>query len=78
MREPDDSMTAPTTTTPISEKIGLRPDEAAELLGLGRQAIDELLKRSTDPIPSFRYGTRVVIPRRELVEWVGTQAKGTR
>lgn len=71
------STAAPQTIPSPEAKIGLRPDEVAELLGLGRRQIYELLKRSDDPIPSFRYGTRIVIPRRELVEWAASQTKGT-
>lgn len=61
-----------TNTTPESA-IALTIEEAASELRLGRKAILTLLHRAEDPIPSFRYGTRVVIPRRELVEWATTQ-----
>ena len=56
--------------------IALTIEEAAETLRLGRDAVLDLLRREPHPIPSFRYGRRVVIPRRELVEWVADEAKG--
>ena len=60
-----------TTETPT---IGLTIEEAADELRLGRDAVLALLRRETNPIPSFRHGRRVVIPRRELVEWATDEA----
>lgn len=61
-----------------AEPIALTIDEAAESLRLGREAIEDLLRRETDPIPSFRYGRRVVIPRRELLDWATAQTQGAK
>lgn len=58
-----------------AEPIGVSRDEAAELLGLSLTAIDAFRHRSKFPLPSFSYGKRVVIPRRELVEWVADEAE---
>jgi excisionase family DNA binding protein len=60
------------------EKITLSIDEAAQSLGLGRRQVFELLRRPGDPIPSFRFGRRVLIPRRELIEWAASQTKEIR
>jgi excisionase family DNA binding protein len=59
-----------------NEPIALTVEEAAETLRLGRCAVLDLLRRDTNPIPSFRYGRRVVIPRRELVEWAANETRG--
>lgn len=59
-----------------AEPIALSIEEAAESLRLGRDAVLSLLRREPYPIPSFRYGRRVVIPRRELVEWAANEARG--
>lgn len=62
-------MATETTTGTIALSI----EEAADELRLGRDAVLALLRHDSDPIPSFRYGRRVVIPRRELVEWAAAQ-----
>lgn len=59
------------------EPIALTIEEAAESLRLGRSAVLELLRRETHPIPSFRYGRRVLIPRRELLDWATTESERT-
>jgi excisionase family DNA binding protein len=63
-------------TTFSAEPIALSIEQAAEALGLSRSAVKTLLVRETDPIPFFRYGTRVVIPRRELLDWTTAQTQG--
>lgn len=70
MRESLNLMTTETTTT---KAIALTIEEAADELRLGYDGVVALLRREEDPIPSFRYGRRVVIPRRELVEWASAQ-----
>ena len=47
-------------------------------MGVSRSTVDELLRRETNPIPSFRLGRRYVIPTRELVEWLGEEAARSR
>lgn len=60
------------------EPIALSIEDTAEALSLGRDAVLALLRRESHPIPSFRYGARVLIPRRELVEWVADEATRNR
>ena len=50
------------------ERILLKPMEAAELLGIGRTKIYELLARKA--LPSVHIGHAVRVPVDELKEWV--------
>lgn len=63
--------------TSPTETIALTIEETAETLRLGRDSVLALLRRDPNPIPSFRFGKRVVIPRRELIEWAANEARGT-
>jgi excisionase family DNA binding protein len=55
------------------ERIAYRPDEALEVLPVGRTALYELL-RSGD-VPSFKIGKSRFIPRQGLIEYVERSAK---
>ncbi len=56
------------------ERLLLRPMEAAEILGLGRAKIYELLREGA--LPSIRIGKAVRIPADRLRTWVEDQASG--
>ena len=55
------------------ERIAYRPDEALEMLPVGRTALYELL-RSGD-IPSFKIGKSRFIPRQGIVDYVERATK---
>jgi excisionase family DNA binding protein len=57
------------------DKLLLRPDEAAELLGLGRSKLYALLKSGA--LPSVRLGGAVRVPAEALRRWVAQQTTGT-
>ncbi len=50
------------------ERLLLRPAEAAEVLGLGRSKVYELL--SAGSLPAIRVGSSVRIPAAALRRWV--------
>lgn len=54
------------------QKLGLTVTETAELLGVSRPTVYELINR--EDFPSFRIGTRRVISRAGLERWVDAQA----
>lgn len=58
---------------PAHEKIALSVAEAAELLGVSRPTVYQLIKR--DDFPVFKVGTRTLISRTGLEEWVTAQAE---
>lgn len=54
------------------ERLALNVTEAAECLGISRPTMYELLRR--EDFPSFRIGTRQLVSRDGLAEWVRKQA----
>jgi excisionase family DNA binding protein len=50
------------------ERLLLRPEEAREILGLGRTKIYQLI--SSGQLPIVRIGGSVRIPMDELKEWI--------
>jgi len=56
------------------EKLLLRPNEAAELLGVGRSTIYALL--ASGDVPSVRVGRSVRLPLEALKQWVAARAAG--
>lgn len=52
----------------------LRADEVAELLGLGRTKVFELI--AAGELPLIRIGRSVRVPRWALEEWVRERASG--
>lgn len=54
------------------EKLLLRPAEAAEVLGIGRSKLYELI--STGALPSIRVGHSRRIPIESLRRWIAEQA----
>jgi len=52
-------------------KLLLKPNEAAEMLGIGRMRIYELVRQNR--IPTVRVGMRVRIPTEALREWIRSE-----
>jgi DNA binding domain, excisionase family len=53
------------------EKLLLRPTEAAEVIGLGRSKMYELLAKGI--VPSIRIGKSVRVPVEDLRAWIKKQ-----
>lgn len=56
-----------------SNKIAISVTEAAELLGVSRPTVYQLIRRAD--FPSFKVGSRTLISRSRLEEWVAAQAE---
>lgn len=57
------------------ERLALSVEEAARLIGLGRNAFYEAVRRHE--IPSVRIGGRILIPRKALEEQFGIRETAT-
>ena len=57
-----------------SEKIALSVAEVADVLGISKPTVYKLLRRAD--FPAFKVGTRTLVSRAKLEEWVKTQAVG--
>lgn len=57
----------------MSEKIALNVTEAAELLGVSRPTVYQLMRR--EGFPAFNIGSRRVISRAGLERWVEEHAE---
>jgi excisionase family DNA binding protein len=55
-----------------SERLTLRVEEAADLLGIGREKTRLLCNSGV--IPSLRLGRRLVIPRARFLRWLDDPA----
>ncbi len=55
------------------DRLLLRPDEAAEVLGVGRSKIYALL--ASGEVPAVRVGRSVRVPVEALRRWVDRQAR---
>ena len=55
------------------DKVALNVSEVAELMGISRTKVYELIHR--DDFPAFKIGSRTVIPRSGLEKWVNSQPK---
>ncbi len=53
---------------PLTERLLLRPTEAAEMLGVGRSKLYELIAEGD--IPTVQVGSRLRIPLEELRNWI--------
>jgi excisionase family DNA binding protein len=60
----------------VVDRLLLRPTEAAEVLGLGRSKVYEMLGRGE--LPQVRVGGSVRVPIEALREWVLARATETR
>jgi excisionase family DNA binding protein len=58
------------------DKLLLRPQEVAELLGVGRSKVYALL--ASGELPSIRVGHSVRVPAEALRHWVSSQTNNTR
>lgn len=63
---------SPFSLNDLYERATITVDEAAELLGLGRSAAYEAVRRGD--IPARRLGRRIVIPVPALLAWLGVAA----
>jgi excisionase family DNA binding protein len=63
----------PTRKETTMNKLLLKPAEAAELLGVGRSTLYELLSRGD--VPSVRLGRSIRVPFDALRNWVAQQSK---
>lgn len=57
-----------TDRVPLSQRLLLRPEEAAAISGLGRSTIYELLR--TGELPAVHVGRATRIPVRDLQGWI--------
>jgi excisionase family DNA binding protein len=55
------------------ERLLLRPTEAAEVIGIGRSKMYELLARGE--VPSVRVGGALRVPLARLREWIDRKAE---
>ena len=63
-----------TTYTNIEDlPLTLKAREAAELLRISKSKVYELAR--TESFPAIRIGTRVIIPRDKLIEWMNAQSE---
>jgi excisionase family DNA binding protein len=53
---------------PLSQRLLLRPEEVAAILGLGRSTIYELLRAGE--LPAVHIGRATRIPARDLHRWI--------
>lgn len=57
----------------VNEKITLNVSEVAEMLGVSRPVVYQLIHR--EDFPAFKIGKRTVVPRLALEEWANRQKK---
>jgi excisionase family DNA binding protein len=57
----------------VNEKIALNVSEVAELLGVSRPVVYQLIHR--EDFPAFKIGKRTLVPRLALEEWANRQKK---
>lgn len=56
------------------DKLAVSATEAAKMLDISRPTLYTLIRR--DDFPSFKIGTRTLIPVKSLQDWVEKQANG--
>lgn len=57
-----------------NEKMALNVSEVAELLGISRPTVYALFRQ--DDFPVVQIGTRKVVPKAQLEQWLKDQAEG--
>lgn len=57
------------------EKGAFRRKEAAQFIGASLPTLDELLHRAENPIPHIQIGRRIMIPVRDLQDWLSAEAR---
>jgi len=55
--------------------IGLRPNDAAQALGVSRRKLHEITADQTSGIPVTRFGKVVLYPTAPLAEWLAKRAE---
>lgn len=55
------------------EKLLLRPAEAAEVMGIGRTKLFELL--ASNELPRVRVGRSVLVPTASIRDWIERQVR---
>ncbi len=58
----------------MTEKLTLSVEEAGKLLGVSRQIAYQLSRRAD--FPTLRIGRRVLVPRKQLEEWIERNVTG--
>ena len=58
----------------MTEKMTLSVEEAGKLLGVSRQVAYQLIHRPD--FPTLQIGRRVLIPKKQLEEWMDRQVNG--
>lgn len=58
----------------MNEKLALSVEEAGKLLGVSRQVAYQLSRRSD--FPTLHIGRRVLVPRKQLEEWMDRNVTG--
>lgn len=61
--------------TDIRQRLALTPAEAAEAIDVSMPTVYALLKRTVDPLPSFRLGRKIIVPVLSLEEWLERQTE---
>jgi len=60
-------------TNKVQLRLTLTADEVAEILGIGRSAVYESIRRGD--LPALRFGRRIVVPRAALLRLLGEEDK---
>jgi excisionase family DNA binding protein len=68
MARPAKPMTSAESSEDLLRDGALSPDGAAEFTSLSRDEVDRAIDRGE--IEIFKFGRRVLIPKRELVRWL--------
>ena len=58
----------------MTEKLTLSVEEAGKVLGVSRQIAYKLSRRAD--FPTLRIGRRVLVPRKQLEEWIERNVTG--
>jgi excisionase family DNA binding protein len=56
-------------------RLALTRPEAAQAIGVSARSIDALIADRTSGFPILRLGTRVLVPVKELTEWLTEQTR---
>lgn len=62
-------------SVPLSQRLLLRPEEVAAILGLGRSTIYELLR--SGELSAVHIGRATRIPARDLDRWIEQHSSGS-
>lgn len=57
------------------EREGLSVSDAAQFIGVSRPTVYALLNREGHPLPSINIGRRRIIPKTEILKWLGEETK---